>query len=213
MPLGIAAFVARLIIPVACHRRDGKRAARRRECSRSIMTVVIWLFVAFIVLPVAEIWLITQVAGELGWVPTLLLVIAVSAAGAFLVRREGIGVISRVRGSLEGGRIPTNDLADGAMIFFASALMLTPGFLTDGVGLALLIPPIRAVLRPPIVAFFKRKVDVRVAGLGGARSGGPFGSFGPFENPRRRDAFDVDGDIVSDQTPGPDDQSDFPELD
>ncbi len=180
------------------------------------MTCVIWLFVAFIVLPVAEIWLITQVAGELGWALTLLLVISVSAAGAFLVRREGIGVIRRVRGSLQGGKIPTNDLADGAMIFFASALMLTPGFLTDGVGLALLIPPIRAVLRPPIIAFFRRRVDVRIAGLGGPGAGGPFGSFGPFGNPRRRDVYDVDGDIVSDQTAGQDDRvdrTDRPELD
>lgn len=177
------------------------------------MTVVIWLFLAFIVLPIAEIWLITQVAGEVGWALTLVLVIAVSAAGAFLVRREGIGVIRRVRGSLQGGRIPTNDLADGAMIFFASALMLTPGFLTDGVGLALLIPPIRAVLRPPIIAFFRRKVDVRVARFGGAGGGRPFGPSGPFGNPRRRDVYDVDGDNVSDQTPGPDDHSDRPELD
>ena len=177
------------------------------------MMGVIWLFVAFIVLPVAEIWLITQVAGELGWVPTLALVIAVSAAGAFLVRREGMGVINRVRGSLQGGRLPTDDLADGAMIFFASALMLTPGFFTDAVGLALLIPPIRAVLRPPIIAFFKRKVDVRVAGLGGAGAGSPFGSFGPFGNPRRGDVYDVDGDNVTDQTPGPDDRPNRPELD
>ena len=124
----------------------------------------------------------------------------------------------------DSGRLPTDDLADGAMIFFASALMLTPGFLTDGVGLALLIPPIRAILRPPIIAFFRRRVDVRVAGLGGLGGlggsrdggpggGGPFGSFGPFGTPRRRDVYDVDGDIVSDETPNPDDRSDRPELD
>lgn len=163
---------------------------------------MIWLFVAFIVLPVLEIWLLTQVAGQVGWPLALILVIAVSAAGAWLVRREGLGVIRRVQTSLGGGRMPTDDLADGAMIFFASALMLTPGFLTDAVGLALLIPPIRAVIRPPLVAYFRRRVDVKVAGLGGTMMGGsaadPFGGTGPFGGfgrgrSSREDVIDVDG--------------------
>ncbi len=124
---------------------------------------MIWLFVAFVVLPVLEIYLITQVAGQIGWPLAIVLVIAISAAGAWLVRREGLGVIGRVRDSIRAGRMPADDLADGAMIFFASALMLTPGFLTDALGLAFLIPPIRAVLRPPVIAFFRRRIDLRVA--------------------------------------------------
>lgn len=176
---------------------------------------MIWLFVAFIVLPVLEIWVITQVAGQLGWLLTLFLVVFVSAAGAWLVRREGLGVIRRVRDNLQGGRIPTNDLADGAMIFFASALMLTPGFLTDGIGLALLIPPIRAMLRPPVIAFFRRRLDMRVSGFGGGAAGGPFGSFGPFGAQRRTNVYDVDGDAVQKQPPTDpqDGGNDRPELD
>lgn len=157
---------------------------------------MVWLFVAFIVLPVVEIWLITQAAGQIGWLLTLFLVIFVSAAGAWLVRREGLGVIRRVRDNLSGGTIPTNDLADGAMIFFASALMLTPGFLTDGIGLALLIPPIRAILRPPVIAFFRRRLDVRIGGLAGGAGAGPFGGFGSFGGPRRTNVYDVDDDAV-----------------
>ena len=173
---------------------------------------VIWLFLAFIVLPVVEIYLITQVAGQLGWLATIFLVIFVSLAGAWLVRREGLGVIRRVRDRIQGGRMPTNELADGAMIFFASALMLTPGFLTDALGLALLIPPIRAVLRPPVIAFFRRRLDVRVSGLGGGAAGG-FGPFGGAAGFRRGDVFDVDESAVRDpadpggETPG------RPELD
>ncbi len=154
------------------------------------------MFVAFIVLPVLEIYLITQVAGQVGWPLAIVLVIAISAAGAWLVRREGLGVIGRVRESLRAGRMPANDLADGAMIFFASALMLTPGFLTDALGLALLIPPIRAVLRPPVIAFFRRRIDVRVANATGGLGG--FGSFGtgPSGPSARRsrpdDVLDVD---------------------
>ena len=128
---------------------------------------MLWLFLAFIVLPVIEIWLITQVAGQVGWPWAIVAVIGVSVAGAWLVKREGLGVIRRVRTRLEEGSLPGKELADGAMIFFAAALMLTPGFLTDAVGLALLIPPIRAILRPPVVAFFPapaRRPDRRPRG-------------------------------------------------
>ncbi len=163
---------------------------------------MIWLFLAFIVLPVVEIYLITQVAGQLGWAETIFLVIFVSLAGAWLVRREGIGVIRRLQGSLQEARMPTRELADGAMIFFAAALMLTPGFLTDALGLALLIPPMRAVLRPPVIAFFRRRLQVRVSGLAGGLGGDLAGGFGPGGGPfgpggpGRGDVFDVDGEHI-----------------
>ncbi|MGH1490260.1 MAG: FxsA family protein [Acidimicrobiales bacterium] len=178
---------------------------------------MIWLFVAFVVLPVVEIWLLTQVAGQIGWPLALFLVIAVSVAGAWLVRREGLGVIRRVQTSMSSGRIPTDDLADGAMIFFASALMLTPGFLTDAIGLALLIPPIRAIIRPPLVGFFRRRIDLRVSGLGGAGLGGAasggFGGFGGFgtTRPSRGDVIDVDGH-QGDTDPGSPFEDDPPEI-
>lgn len=172
-----------------------------------------YLFLAFIVVPVVEIFLITQVASQLSWLPTIALVIGVSMVGAWLVRREGVGVINRVRTALSSGTMPTNELADGAMIFFASALMLTPGFLTDFLGLALLIPPIRALLRPPVIAFFKKRVDVKAEGLGvgplfGSQMGG--GAFGRVSRPGSgRDVYDtsarptpVDADIT-DITPEP----------
>lgn len=149
---------------------------------------------AFVVLPVLEIYLITQVAGQVGWPVAIVLVIAISAAGAWLVRREGLGVIGRVRDNIRAGRLPTNDLADGAMIFFASALMLTPGFLTDALGLALLIPPIRAVLRPPVIAFFRRRIDLRVARAGGGLGAFGAGSFDP--RGRRPDRGPGSGDVL-----------------
>ncbi len=184
--------------------------------------MVAFLFLAFIVVPVVEIFLITQVASQIDWLPTIALVIGVSMVGAWLVKREGLSVINRVRNSLNAGKLPTNELADGAMIFFASALMLTPGFLTDFVGLALLIPPIRALLRPPVIAFFKKRIDVRTGGLttvmfGGAGAPGASRQENPFRTTRRpgfgREVFDVDADRapvdadLTDITPEP------PELD
>lgn len=159
------------------------------------MMSVVWLFVAFVVVPVLEIWLITQIADQIGWMPALALVIGVSVAGAWLVRREGLGVIQRVRDTLRSGRMPTNDLADGAMIFFASALMLTPGFLTDAFGLALLIPPIRAVLRPPVIAFFRRRLDVRIAAMGGGTES-PFDASGWSRRTTYDNVVDIDDDSV-----------------
>lgn len=162
------------------------------------------LFLAFIVVPVVEIFLITQVASQIAWIPTLALVIGISMIGAWLVKREGTGVINRVREGLGAGRLPTDELANGAMIFFASALMLTPGFLTDFVGLALLIPPIRALLRPTVVSFFKKRIELKTSGIGvfgapGAGFGGPgFGAgfggtgFGAQRPPGFGDVVDVD---------------------
>ena len=182
------------------------------------------LVIAFIVVPVIEIFLITQVASQIQWPLTLVLVIGVSMIGAFLVKREGLGVIDRVRNGFGAGKLPTDELADGAMIFFASALMLTPGFLTDFLGLALLIPPIRALMRPGVISFFKKRVEVKTSSMGVGFGGGvgpgagqsrfPGAGFpGGFGGTRRpgfgRDVFDVDGQRsaadadITDITPNP----------
>lgn len=156
------------------------------------MTFVgLYLFVAFIVVPVVEIFLITQVAGQLGWPETIVLVIGVSLVGAWLVKREGLNVIRRIQDSFRGAKLPTDDLADGAMIFFAAALMLTPGFLTDALGLALLLPPIRALIRPAVIGFFRRRVEVRTVGMGGSFRRGP--GFG-------RTVYDVRGTAEAEAT-------------
>jgi len=181
------------------------------------------LFIAFIVVPVIEIYLITQVASQIAWGPTIVLVIGVSLIGAYLVKREGLGVIERIRGGFGEMRVPTNELADGAMIFFASALMLTPGFLTDFVGLALLIPPIRALMRGPVVKFFSKRLEVKAQGFGvppGAftsnPTSNPFGGAG-FRGPGAgRNVYDVDSSRpaadadITDITPEP---PELPETD
>lgn len=174
------------------------------------------LFIAFIVVPVVEIFLITRVASQIQWPLTLALVIGVSMVGAFLVKREGLGVIERVRNGFGAGKLPTDELADGAMIFFASALMLTPGFLTDFLGLALLIPPIRALMRPAVVGFFKKRVEVKATTMGVGFGGGVGQSGFPgtgFPGSKRpgfgRDVFDVGSERsaaeadITDLTPNP----------
>ena len=182
------------------------------------------LFLAFLLIPIIEIYLITQVASQISWLPTIVLVITISLIGAYLVKREGLGVIQRIRTGFSELRMPTNELADGAMIFFASALMLTPGFLTDFFGLALLIPPIRALMRPPVINFFSKRVDVKAQSFGmppgataGFGAGSPFGS-GPFGSRPGAGGrvYDVDGSRqaadadITDITPEP---RELPETD
>ena len=120
-----------------------------------------WLFLIFLVLPIAELAVILQVGQLIGPWYTILLLLAVSAAGAWLVKREGLGVIRRFRRQLDAGAIPGKELADGVLILFAGALLLTPGFITDCVGLLLLMPPVRAVIRASVLRRFAVRVRYR----------------------------------------------------
>jgi UPF0716 protein FxsA len=105
------------------------------------------LAIAFIVVPLAELAVILAVGDVLGFVPTLVLLLVVSMAGAWLAKREGLAAWRRFQLAMGQGRIPTVEVADGAMVLLAGALLLTPGFLTDVVGILLLLPPTRAMAR------------------------------------------------------------------
>ncbi len=107
-----------------------------------------WLLLAFLAVPLIEIALFIQVGGLIGLWPTLGIVVLTAIAGTALVRSQGLAQLNLLRTSFSDLRDPTEPLAHGAMILFAGALLLTPGFFTDAVGLALLAPPVRnAVLR------------------------------------------------------------------
>ena len=122
------------------------------------MPVAAILFVAFIVVPILELAVIIQVGSSFGVWPTLFMLLTVSIVGAWLVRFQGIGVLNRIQRQIAAGQLPTDELVNGVLILVAGALMLTPGFLTDAVGLSLLIPPIRAVVRRGLAARFRRRV-------------------------------------------------------
>jgi UPF0716 protein FxsA len=107
-----------------------------------------WLFLAFLLVPLIEIGLFIQVGGWIGLWPTLAIVVLTAVAGTMLVRSQGALALARLRNSFETLRDPTEPLAHGAMILFSGALLLTPGFFTDALGFALLVPAVRnAVLR------------------------------------------------------------------
>lgn len=105
------------------------------------------LFLLFFVAPIAELYVIIRVGAEIGFLNTVGLIVAVAFLGSWLVRREGLRTWARFNESLIAGRIPTREIIDGVLILAAGALLLTPGFLSDVVGVLLLFPPTRAIFR------------------------------------------------------------------
>jgi UPF0716 protein FxsA len=105
------------------------------------------LVIAFILVPLAELAVLIAVGDWIGLLPTLILLLVVSVAGAWLAKREGLAAWARFQRAMAEGRVPTVEVADGAMILLAGALLLTPGFLTDVAGVLLLLPPTRAMAR------------------------------------------------------------------
>jgi UPF0716 protein FxsA len=118
------------------------------------------LVVVFIGVPFAEIYVLLQVGHAIGVANTLALLILVSIVGAWLAKREGLGVIRRMQRSIDAGRVPGTELVDGFLILLAAALMLTPGFLTDIVAIFLLLPPVRAVVRRELRRRVARRIEI-----------------------------------------------------
>lgn len=102
-----------------------------------------WLFIAFLAVPLIEITLFIQIGGAIGLGWTLLTVVITAIAGTYLVRQQGFATLAKLQSSFSDLKDPTEPLVHGAMILFAGALLLTPGFFTDAVGLALMIPQLR----------------------------------------------------------------------
>lgn len=105
------------------------------------------LVLAFLVVPLLEIYVIVQVGQVIGAWWTVLLLLAESLFGAWIVRREGRRAWHGLRDATSGGRMPSRELADGALLLIGGTLLLTPGFLTDAAGFLLVIPPTRALAR------------------------------------------------------------------
>ncbi|KIC49783.1 FxsA family protein [Tateyamaria sp. ANG-S1] len=102
-----------------------------------------WLFLAFLLVPLIEIALFIQIGGAIGLGWTLLIVVITAVLGTMLVRAQGMQALGQVKSSFNQMRDPSEALAHGAMILFSGALLLTPGFFTDAVGFALLVPAVR----------------------------------------------------------------------
>jgi UPF0716 protein FxsA len=126
------------------------------------------LFLLFIVVPIAEIYVIIQVGQAIGALWTILLLIADAIIGARLLSWQGRRAWARFQEAVAGGRVPHKEVLDGVLIILGGAFLLTPGFITDVVGLVLLIPPSRALVRRGLTrAIIRRRFGfVRVVAWG-----------------------------------------------
>jgi UPF0716 protein FxsA len=120
------------------------------------------LALLFLVVPFVELFVLIQVGQAIGALPTIGLLVVVSVVGAWLVKKEGMGVVRRAQEQVRRGEVPGRELVDGVLILFAGALMLTPGFFTDLFGIALLIPPVRAALRAAASAQLAKRAALRL---------------------------------------------------
>lgn len=105
------------------------------------------LFLLFILVPAAEIYLLVKVGSVIGPFATIILVILTALAGAHLARLQGMSTMLRIRENLDQGFMPAEELLDGVLIFLAGMVLLTPGFLTDIAGLLILLPATRNMFK------------------------------------------------------------------
>jgi UPF0716 protein FxsA len=112
------------------------------------------LLALFIVVPIVELYIIIQVGQAIGVWWTILLLIADSVLGTWLMRSQGRAAWRRFNEAMAAGRVPAREILDGALIIFGGAFLLAPGFLTDAIGLLFLLPPTRAIARRVIVRVF-----------------------------------------------------------
>lgn len=129
------------------------------------------LVALFVVVPLAELYVIVQVAQAIDILPTLGILLLDSIVGSMLLRSQGRAVWRRFNEALGSARVPHREILDGVLVIFGGALLLTPGFLTDVFGLLLLIPPSRAVVRGLATRMLARRVALGVAGVAGASPG------------------------------------------
>ncbi len=155
----------------------------------------------FLAVPLTEIVVFLIVGSQIGVLMTIQLVLLTAAAGAILLRYQGLGVLSRIRAQLDAGQLPGRDLGNGAMILAAGVLLLTPGFVTDTIGLLLFIPPVRE----SIWRFLSSRASV-VAGFGGPR-GRPGGKA------QRDGVVDLEPDEFTVREPGARKPGDSPWID
>ena len=118
------------------------------------------LIVLFVVVPLVELYVIIQVGQEIGPLPTIGILVADSILGSLLLRSQGRGAWRRFNDALAAGRPPAREVLDGGLVIFGGAFLITPGFLTDVVGLLLLVPPTRAVIRRMVVRRLGRRAAV-----------------------------------------------------
>lgn len=109
------------------------------------------LFLLFITVPIIEMWILIEVGSVIGALSTILLVFLTAAIGLMLLRQQGLSTLLRVNQRIEQGQLPASEIIEGVFLAVGGALLLTPGFVTDAIGFACLLPPTRKLMASGIV--------------------------------------------------------------
>ena len=160
--------------------------------------MIAFILVALIVVPLVEIGLFIAIGTRIGLWPTLALVVLTAVAGTALLRQQGLSVLARAQAALERSEMPVTELIEGACLVFAGALLLTPGFATDTVGLLLLIPSVRL----GVGRYIWRRLAARGGIQGGMDGRGPVID-GDFEDLSGREGGDSSRDAPARSLPRP----------
>jgi UPF0716 protein FxsA len=123
------------------------------------MRILTILFLLFVTVPLVELAILIKVSDQLGLGSTIALILITGALGAWLAREQGLVTWLKIQRDMQMGILPSGRLVDGILIFVAGVVLITPGLLTDAVGFALLIPPIRMVIKRKLRAWFERKIQ------------------------------------------------------
>lgn len=118
-----------------------------------------WLFILFVVVPAVEIYLLIQVGQLIGGIQTLGIVLATGLVGSYLAKSQGLAVWNKLSEKLSSGIPPSTELIDGAIILVSGTLLITPGILTDIVGLIGLLPFTRSIFRTAVSTLLKKNVQ------------------------------------------------------
>lgn len=148
------------------------------------------LILVFVLVPLADLFLLMMLSSYIGWQVSVALVILSGIVGAYLAKRSSSAVGIKIRNNMQQGQMSPGLLTDGAMILFAAGLLLTPGFITDAVGLSLLIPMCRKWYKARVTNWMKRNFKMQVVNMPGADG---------FQRPNSNSASDentVDGQVV-----------------
>ena len=131
------------------------------------MTPFQWLLLLFVTVPLLEIYVLIQLGGLVGAVPTIAVVVLTAMVGAKLVQAQGLIALARVRAAMDRGEVPAVQLLEGVFLLVAGALLLTPGFFTDAVGFLALVPK----LRRRAIGWLLRRMVVETGQPGEGRPG------------------------------------------
>lgn len=137
----------------------------------------------FIGIPLIEIYLFIAVGGWIGVWPTIGLVILTALIGTSLLRQQGLATLARAQVETEANRLPVRELFEGVCLLFGGMLLLTPGFLTDAIGLALLLPQLRGLLGRGLWRLLERSKGFHFSVYGAGNPQGPGGGPGAGRGP------------------------------